>query len=254
MDSNFNLKAVITRNQKFTGTCFYSFEYFYRLWENDKDFLYISKYNILKKDFLNLKYNLNQEVFKNIIIAEPYNFNYKVSLFFDTHCFDDDILKSKNSFVISNSEKIFKKSKVFSEFFCNKNYVFKHYFNIYNKFKNKKNYTYINSMDRNFTIYNIIKKYKPYILKDLSISKTFEKTAFSGDIFKEFNKYLYIKTPNTFDRNPRMFSECAYQGIPCEYINLGGSIDPSFHRFNDRLDFEKRNILKDTIIDDILSI
>lgn len=253
MDLNKPLKAVITRNTKFTGTCFYSFEYFYRLWEIDNEFLYISKYPILNKDFLNLKYNLNQNVFKNIITAEPYNFEYKVSLLFDTHCFDDTI-KSKKPFVITNSEKFFKNFKIFSEFFGPKNYIFKHYFEIYKLFKERENKTYINSMERNFTIYKIIQKYKPYILKDLSGFQTFEKTAFSGDIFNHFNKYLYIKTPITFDRNPRMFSECAYQGIDCEYINLGGSIDPSYHRFNDRMDFDKRSILNDKVIEMILNL
>lgn len=249
--------AVITRNPKFSGTCFDSFEYFYRLWELEPNTKYITKYPQLTKDFINTKYNINQECFKNIIYDEPYNYEYKTVLFFDTHCFETKLLKAKNIFVIANSDIQFKEIndqniQIFSEFFHSKNYTHCLYFDIHKVFKHSKN-TYINAMDLNYEVLKIISQYKPHILKNpKSAFQHYSLTNFKADFYKDFDNYVYIKTPKTFDRHPRMFSECVYQGINCEYINIGGQIDPSWIRFEDRFDLNKRDIKNDKLIEEVL--
>lgn len=250
------MKAVVTRNPKFSGTCFDSFEYFYRLWELDNTTKYISKYPQLTRDFINQKYNVDQKCLDNIIIDDPYNYEYTGCLFFDTHCFELPKLNTKNVFIIANSDIQFtdpnKNIKILSEFNHSKNYTHKLYFDIHKIYPHSKN-TYINAMDTGIEVLKIISNYNPRILKDpKSAFQHYSLTKFTGDFFKDFDNYVYIKTPKTYDRHPRMFSECVYQGVNCEYINLGGQIDPSWLRFEDRFELGKRDLKNDSLIDEFL--
>ena len=255
--------AICTRNPKFSGTCFDSFEYFYRLWELDKSTKYIMLFPSLDRDFILRKYNINKQCLNNIIVDDCYKYYIENVLFFDTHCFKTEKLNSKNIYVVANSEITYKpieicgipqNIKIYSEFFHNRNYIHKLYFNIQKIFKHKRQ-TYINAMDiDSLKIWQIINSYKPFILKNpMSAFQSYNNTNFRPDFFREFDKYVYIKTPKTFDRHPRMFSECVNQGIDCEYVNLSQDLDPSWFRFQDRLDIEKRDIRVDNLIEDILS-
>ena len=254
--------AVCTRNPKFSGTCFDSFEYFYRLWELDKSTKYIMLYPSIDRDFILRKYNINKQCLNNIIVDDCYKHYIENVLFFDTHCFETNKLQTKNIYIVSNSEISFKpvkicgapqSIKIYSEYFHNRDYTHKLYFDIQKIFTHKRQ-TYINAMDTGtLDIWKIINSYKPFILKDsLSAFQNYKYTKFTPDFFKEFDKYVYIKTSKTFDRHPRMFSECVNQGIECEYINLSNEIDPSYLRFQDRFDIDKRDIKKDNLIKEIL--
>lgn len=236
------MKAIVTRNPKFSGTCFDTFEYFYCAWELDNSVKLISKHPQLSSDFILKKYDINPKCLKNIIIDEPLNYDLQSALIFDTHCFPSE-LKYKKITIISNSEKRFKNATHFSEFFLDKNYTHKLNFKIMRKFEHK-NQTYINAMDTsNLKIYQIMQKFKPYILKNpMSAFQNYTQTNFTPDFYKEFDKFVYIKTPNTFDRHPRMFNECEFQNIKCFYFNLSQNLDPSWFRFNDRHDLQKREL------------
>lgn len=249
------INAVITRNPKFSGTCFDSFEYFYRLWELDKSWHYVFLYPQLTKEFITQKYNIDKNCFKNFIFSEVYNITYNKILFFDTHCINYKLLKANKIFVISNSEIRYPQNiSVYSEYFNEKNYLHKVYYQIQKVFLHKQN-TYIVTQDSyNIEVLKILKNLKSYILKDTnSAFQNYSLTNFKPDFFKDFNHLIYIKTPGSFDRHPRIFTECVYQGITCDYINLTQELDPSYFRFCDRFELEKRNILNDAVIAELLN-
>ena len=77
-------------------------------------------------------------------------------------------------------------------------------------------------------------------------------TSYTGDFFKNFNQFVYIKNTNVFDKHPRIFSECAYQNIKCYYYNTTDLIDNSYARFLDSKNLEFRNIKNDPLIKSIL--
>lgn len=216
-------------------------------------------YPSLDRDFIIRKYNIDKKCLNNIIVDDCYKHYIENVLFFDTHCFDTTKLNAKNIFVVANSEINFKPAgnqniKIYSEFFHERNYTHKLYLDIQKIFKHE-NRTYINAMDTtNIEVLKIMNNYRPFILKNPSSAfQNYKYTNFRPDFFKEFNRYVYIKTPKTFDRHPRMFNECVYQGIECFYHNIGNEVDPSTHRFNDRFELEKRDIKNDEIISAMLS-
>lgn len=248
------MRAIITRNPKFSGTCFDAFEYFYRCWELDKSIKLISLHPQITKSFLRKKYNYDPKCFSNIIFDDPYNYEYDKFLFFDTHCFEIGNLKYKSGIVISNSEAIYPDSvKTFSEFFGPKNYTHKVYYQIQKIYPHERNTYVICQEPNNIAVIRTLRELGKYILKDSkSHLKHFSETNFSPDFFKHFNKLLYIKTPLSFDRHPRIFTEAQHQGIQCEYMNLTQELDPSYFRFKDRADLAKRDISKDEAIYEFL--
>ena len=69
-------RAVITRSFKYNGSMVDAFEYFYRLWELDKNVKFVSEFPHINKDFLSIKYNVDIRCFDNFIYTNPYNFKY----------------------------------------------------------------------------------------------------------------------------------------------------------------------------------
>ena len=70
------------------------------------------------------------------------------------------------------------------------------------------------------------------------------------------DNFVYIKTPGSYDRHPRMFAEAYYQNINIDYYNEDNSKDGSYYRYQDILDNSvyKRNLDdKDIIIERMLS-
>lgn len=250
-------KAIITRNYKFSGTVFDAFEYFYRCWEFDKSVHLITLHNQLNPEFIRLKYDICKECLNNIIVDEPYNFEFENVLYFDTHCINPNLLKAKNIFVIANAEMhSYDNITVFSEYFGPKNYKHKVYWEIQRKYTHA-NATYVITQDLcNAEVLKIISKLDNPIIKDAkSAFQHYTKTKFSGDFFKNFNKLLYIKVPHSFDRHPRIFTECLWQGIQTNYINLTQEIDPSYLRYIDAQsigDLDKRSIYGDVAVDSFL--
>lgn len=255
-------KAVVTRNMKYNGSIFDAFEYFYRAWELDKNVKFVSKFIHINEYFLSRKYNVDNRCFKNFIYGEPYNLIFDKILLFDTYNFgdieSDFILKTNKLYVISNSTRKFKENtEYFDEYFLFKNYINKIYFDIHKKFDHLNN-VYINAMDTNNLKYvELLKKYPNALLKDSKSNyQVYTKTKnFIPDIYKYFNKYIYLKTQKTVDRHPRQFAECEYQGIECEFISIG---DPhsngcnAYKRFCDRKDLKKRDIHNDIVIERFL--
>lgn len=250
-------KAIITRNYKFSGTVFDAFEYFYRCWEFDKSVCLVTLHNQLDLEFIRLKYSINFDCLKNIIIDEPYNYSYGNVLYFDTHCINPNALKFNKCFVIANAEMhSYDNIMVFSEYFGPKNYKHKVYWEIQRKYPHN-DATYVITQDLcNANVLKIISKLDNPIIKDVkSAFQHYSSTKFTGDFYKNFNKLLYIKTPHSFDRHPRIFTECLWQGIPCNYINLTKEIDPSYLRYLDaksECDLDLRSIYNDVVIDGFL--
>lgn len=255
-------RAVITRCHKYNGSMFDAFEYFYRLWELDPDTKFVSLYNHINKDFLSIKYDVDLKCFDNFIYTDPYDLEFNKALLFDTHDFyninQPKSLKLNKLYVVANSTIKFKENaEYFDEYFLNKNYINKIYYKIHRIFDHLDN-VYVNCMDTYCKSYlKILKMYPNAIIKDpknnfqhYSLTKNF-----IPDIYKYFNKFIYIKTGQTYDRHPRQFTECAYQGIECEYICEGSKFtknDNSYYRFEDRYDFEKRSIYNDIVISKML--
>lgn len=248
------MRAIITRNPKFSGTCFDAFEYFYKAWELDKSIKLISLYPQITKQFLRKKYNFDAKCFNNIIFDDPYNYEYDKFLFFDTHCFDVKELRYKSGIVIANSEIIYPDNvQTFSEFFGPKNYTHKVYYQIQKRYPHERNTYVICQEPNNIAVVKILRDLGSYILKDSkSHLKHFSETKFTPDFFKHFNHLIYIKTPLSFDRHPRIFTEAEWQGIQCEYVNLTQELDPSHFRFVDRADLAKRSIEDDVALSELL--
>lgn len=250
-------RAVITRSFKYNGSMFDAFEYFYRLWELDKNVKFVSEFPHINKDFLSIKYNVDIRCFENFIYANPYNFKYNKVLIFDAYNFLEP-LNAEEIFNIKNHSDLLKGNvKYFSEYSGNKNYINKIYYQIIRKFEHAKN-VYINSMDANsLEFLKLKRKYPNAIIKDYNSNfQVFSNTkGFLPDIYKYFDEYYYIKTKRTFDRHPRMFTECEYLGIKCHFIsecNPYLNNDNAYKRFLDRYDFEKRFIFNDEVINLIL--
>lgn len=256
MQTKYIEKAIITRNYKFSGTVFDAFEYFYRCWEFDKSVKLVSLYGQLEPEFIRLKYDICKECFENIIIAEPYNFEYGNILYFDTHCINPNLLKFKKCVIIANAEIYpYDNIEVFSEYFGPKNYKHKVYWEIQRKYPHSKG-TYVITQDLNPDVLKIISKLKNPIIKDTkSAFQHFSSTRFTGDFYKNFNELLYIKVPHSFDRHPRIFTECLWQNIKTNYINLTKELDPSYFRYCDAKsenDLDLRSIYGDIAIEKFL--
>ena len=258
MQTKYIEKAIITRNYKFSGTVFDAFEYFYRCWEFDKSVHLVTLYNQLDFEFIRLKYSINFDCLKNIIVAEPYDFEFENVLYFDTHCINPNLIRAKNIFVIANAEMhSFDNIEVFSEYFGPKNYKHKVYWEIQRKYPHLKG-SYVITQDlNNPDVLKIISKLENPIIKDAkSAFQHFSSTKFTGDFYKNFNELLYIKVPHSFDRHPRIFTECLWQNIKTNYINLTQEIDPSYLRYLDaknESDLDLRSIYGDIVIEKFLS-
>lgn len=251
------INAVITRNKRLNGTTFDTFEYFYRLWELDKSIKLVSETDNFNPDFLNKKYEIDNSCFNNIIIDKPENLKYNNVLAFDVFQWMESNIEC-NNFYLMNNDKVFpkyqKNVKYFDEYDTFRNYTYKIYYQIQKIYEHKEG-TYIKCFDFNIDVYKIIKKYKNVIIteKNNYIPYT-ELKNFTGDFFKNFNKFVCIKYGSFYDRHPRIYLECANQGIDCEYINLTPEIDNGYFRYKDRFDFEKRNIKKDKILEEFLEL
>lgn len=252
-------KAVITKSYKYNGTMFDAFEYFYKLWECDNSIKLVSNFDLFNKNFLTKKYNINEKCFDNIIIGEPLNFKYDIVLLFDVYNFYNYLINAKQILVINNNSfKIKGNVEYFDEYFQFKNYTNKIYFEIHKKYEHNKN-VYINALDKNNLEYlKLIKTYPNAITKDSQSNfQNYKNTKnFLPNIYELFDYYIYLKTPKTYDRHPRQFAECAWQNIECEFISIGPKDTNNcnaWKRFNDRYDFEKRNIKNDIVIDKILN-
>lgn len=265
LSKNKRINAVITKNQRTNGGTFDSFEYFYKLWEEDKSiFLICDNKNseFLSKDFLNKKYILDQRVFDNIINDDIFKYSYNVVLICEMfqfpELFQNNILDAKNLYVLQNGELYFNNKnniniRYFGENQGLNNYTFKVYYQIQRIYEHSDN-VYLRFFNYNKDVLDIIKKYKNTILNEFNNFKhSKELKKFKGDFYKDFNKLIYIKNANIFDRHPRIFTECVNQKIECIYINKTDKIDNSFLRFQDRFDLNKRNINNDIVIDMFLN-
>lgn len=263
---NFNrINAVITKNQRTNGGTFDAFEYFYKLWEEDNSIFLIcdnKNSNFLSKDFLNKKYILDQRVFDNIINDDIFKYSYNnvliCEMFQFPELFQNNILDAKNLYVLQNGELYFNNKnniniRYFGENQGLNNYIFKVYYQIQRIYEHSDN-VYLRFFNYNKDVLDIIKKYKNTILNEFNNFKhSKELKNFKGDFYKDFNKLIYIKNANIFDRHPRIFTECVNQNIECIYINKTEKIDNSFLRFCDRFDLNKRNINNDIVIDMFLN-
>lgn len=254
--------AVLNFLNVLNGTAFDAFEYFYRLWELNKDTYLILKYPIFSKDFLNLKYSINQKCFDSIIFdtSESINqnssrlnckfFNILKSSFDAALAFNSsDLLKinANRKICISHDLVNYNGIEYYDEFFRFRNYTHKLYFDIHKIYKHS-NCTYIRCFKPDFKIAN---QFKPY--KFLDFNNNFRlTTSYTGDFFKNFNQFVYIKNTNVFDKHPRIFSECVYQNIKCYYFNTTDLIDNSYARFLDSKNLDLRNIKNDPLIKSIL--
>lgn len=259
------INAVITKNQRTNGGTFDAFEYFYKLWEEDNSIFLIcdnKNSNFLSKDFLNKKYILDQRVFDNIINDDIFKYSYNnvliCEMFQFPELFQNNILDAKNLYVLQNGELYFNNKnniniRYFGENQGLNNYTFKVYYQIQRVYEHKDN-IYLRFFNYNKDVLDIIKKYKNTILNEFNNFKhSKELKKFKGDFYKDFNKLIYIKNANIFDRHPRIFTECVNQNIECIYINKTEKIDNSFLRFRDRFDLNKRNINNDIVIDMFLN-
>lgn len=236
--------AVLNFLNVLNGTAFDAFEYFYRLWELNKDTYLILKYPIFDKNFLNLKYSVNSKCFKNIIFFDNSQ-KYDVTLAFNS----SDLLKinANRKICISHDLVNYNGIEYYDEFFRFRNYTHKLYFDIHKIYKHS-NCTYIRCFKPDFKIAN---QFKPY--KFIDFNNNFRlTTSYTGDFFKNFNQFVYIKNTNVFDKHPRIFSECVYQNIKCYYYNTTDLIDNSYARFLDSKNLDLRKIKNDSLIKSIL--
>ena len=235
--------AVLNFLNVLNGTAFDAFEYFYRLWELNKDTYLILKYPIFDKNFLNLKYSINPKCFDSIIFDTSGNFD--VALAFNS----SDLLKinANRKICISHDLVNYNGIEYYDEFFRFRNYTHKLYFDIHKIYKHS-NCTYIRCFKPDFKIAN---QFKPYKFMDFNNNFRLA-TSYTGDFFKNFNQFVYIKNTNVFDKHPRIFSECAYQNIKCYYYNTTDLIDNSYVRFLDSKNLDLRNIKNDSLIKSIL--
>lgn len=249
-------KAIIIFSDVLNGIVFDTFEYFYRLWELDKSIKLISKYPIFTKDF-HKKYNIDDNCFQNIIIDNPLNYKLTLALTFGTtHSQELNINVNFPIWCVNNDNlKLKGITKYFGEYTDNKDYTIKLYYQIHKVFKHY-NKTYINCLDYNNIEYlKLLLKYPNYYKRYNNFSSK-SNNKFNFEFYKEFNHHVYIRTnKRLYDNHPRIFIECEYQGIESEYYNFGKDleIDPGYKRFLDRKDLEKRNILKDNLIEEFLS-
>lgn len=236
--------AVLNFLNVLNGTAFDAFEYFYRLWELNKDTYLILKYPIFNETFLNLKYSVDSKCFKNIIFFDNFQ-KYDVALAFNS----SDLLKinANRKICISHDLVNYNGIEYYDEFFRFRNYTHKLYFDIHKIYKHS-NCTYIRCFKPDFKIAN---QFKPY--KFMDFNNNFRPTtSYTGDFFKNFNQFVYIKNTNVFDKHPRIFSECTYQNIKCYYYNTTDLIDNSYARFLDSKNLDLRNIKNDLLIKSIL--
>ena len=251
--------AVLNFLNVLNGTAFDAFEYFYRLWELNKDTYLILKYPIFDKNFLNLKYSINQKCFNNFIFLKSKFANqnfanisngldcdyFNVALAFNS----SDLLQisANRKICISHDFVNYNGIEYYDEFFRFRNYTHKLYFDIHKIYKHS-NCTYIRCFKPDFKIAN---QFKPYKFMDFNNNFRLT-TSYTGDFFKNFNQFVYIKNTNVFDKHPRIFSECAYQNIKRYYYNTTDLIDNSYARFLDSKNLELRDIKNDSLIKSIL--
>lgn len=235
--------AVLNFLNVLNGTAFDAFEYFYRLWELNKDTYLILKYPIFDNFFLNLKYSVDSKCFESIIFDA--SGKYDTALAFNS----SDLLKinALRKICISHDLVNYNGIEYYDEFFRFRNYTHKLYFDIHKIYKHS-NCTYIRCFKPDFKIAN---RFKPYKFMDFNNNFRLT-TSYTGDFFKNFNQFVYIKNTNVFDKHPRIFSECAYQNIKCYYYNTTDLIDNSYARFLDSKNLEFRNIKNDPLIKSIL--
>ncbi len=235
--------AVLNFLNVLNGTAFDAFEYFYRLWEFNKDTYLILKYPIFNETFLNLKYSIDSKCFDSIIFDT--SGKYDTALAFNS----SDLLKinANRKICISHDLVNYSGIEYYDEFFRFRNYTHKLYFDIHKIYKHS-NCTYIRCFKPDFKIAN---QFKPYKFMDFNNNFRLT-TSYTGDFFKNFNQFVYIKNTNVFDKHPRIFSECAYQNIKCHYYNTTDLIDNSYARFLDSKNLDLRDIKNDSLIKSIL--
>lgn len=238
------------------GTLSDSFEYFYKLWELNKDTKLIftgfkpdlnffkQKYIIDENCFNNFLYidynqlkNLQKTHIKKLLSFAHYLYNYKIDLDCEVHLILNDFNKLNNAYCYGEYDSIMGLS----------NYTYKIYFDIHRIYKHENN-TYIKCLKDTLFSLKIKQKYHNIILQKQVYNR--------GDIFKLIDNFVYIKTPSSFDKHPRMFAEAYYQNINIDYYNENNSKDGSYYRYQDILDnsIYKRTLDdKDIIIERMLS-
>ncbi|CBJ93886.1 hypothetical phage protein [Campylobacter phage CP220] len=230
------------------GSLSNAFEYFYFAWLHNKNIILIidttfESLTIVKK-YLEIKYNINKDCFKNIIIFKKSFVNVNNLILFEMYCIDHfdrykPFLKCKNLYALSGSKNHTLECNYFVEYEHLKpvgksvNYRSKIFFEILNKPRFQKNQKFINTRAK------YIKKESEITRNDLNIM---------SNIFEQFNEMLYIQDPVFFDVKPRLFQECQYFGIPYEFIEHKDCFDGANLRAFD-YDLESRAMgLEDPII------
>lgn len=253
------MKIVVCDFYSVNGDTIDSFEYFFNAWKFDSSIkLYFIKHNPLTNDFLKTRYNLNSlmpnglnglKCLENIFtinIDELLNLKIDKMLVVNEHFVRNfgklkwDIKEIHN--IVSSRDRFkYNKEYVYSEykdlFGEGEDYHPKIALDLLRKPRYHKNQTFINCMAPNLEAVKIILKYSNSFRKSPNLR--------IANLFEEFNRFIYIKTPNSYDRKPRLFSECRYFDIPVEYHNLSNLKDGSTYRY---LDLETDRSFKNDIV------
>ena len=230
------------------GSLSNAFEYFYFAWLHNKNIILIidttfESLEIVKK-YLEIKYNINKDCLKNIIIFKKSFIDINNLVLFEMYCIDHfdrykPFIKYNNLYALSGSKNHTLECNYFIEYEHLKpvgksvNYRSKIFFDILNKPRFQKNQKFINTRAK------YIKKEGEITRSDLNIM---------SNIFEQFNEMIYIQDPTFFDVKPRLFQECQYFGVPYEFIEHNDCFDGANLRAYD-YDLESRFMsLEDSII------
>ena len=229
---NLVLNSGVTFYNNVDGSTFNGFEYFYTLWELDKNtkwgFLSSSNYVEFVKEFISKKYNFNKDCFNNIITISDKKIQKYHNILITDYCalcrLDYLPILADNYFCISGS-KI--KSKRLVNYFIEYphicpdglevNYKSKFRFDLFREIKQHKNRTFVNYCNQNLNINT------KYIQRKDILSPLF---------YDEFNKIIYIQNPAKPDIKPRIFHEAKFFNIKYRFISAGIK-DGAYYRYND---------------------
>lgn len=227
---NLVLNSGATFYNNVDGSTFNGFEYFYTLWELDKNtkwgFLSSLDYIEFIKNFITKKYNFNNNCLKNIIVIDPKKLQkYHNILIIDYYALtklDYLPILADNYFCISGSKF---KSKRLVNYFIEYPHICPDGLEINYKSKFR------------FDLLKEIKHHKQRTLvcccqKTLNSKYLQRKDILSPLFYDEFNKIIYIQNPDKIDIKPRIFHEAKFFNIKYKFVSAGIK-DGAYYRYND---------------------
>jgi len=239
-----------------TGSLINAFEYFIAMYEHNKDVVLMcfkTTENAIKLMISVMKdrYDLSDlEGFEKNIIAVKWN--YLIRNEFDNLLVVDfvTINKTRGFIRAKNLVVISEKHTDDPEFFYRKDlynvtyygempfhykdipYRMKMLFNRYKPLNKVEEAIYINSPQTNNATFD----YNTAFLKDLNLPDKpiiLKSSKHLGNMFEQFDTYVYYHANKWFDPHPRLFVECTHYNKDIYYVNNHGIKDGSYYRYKD---------------------